>query len=173
MRTSRYDRRRQDVGRPDLELHDEFPSAHERAEIRLRTLSNGSTAVVRQCLDCGIQVGPSLPKAQAPRTIVMFDATIAERHERAWRNRIADQQIVEQDARREQYGAYLASPAWAERRAKVLRRDGGICQACLERRATDVHHLNYRRFGREPAFDLVAVCRQCHDEIHEAGHAAP
>ena len=63
------------------------------------------------------------------------------------------------------YADYLRSHAWKEKRGKVLRRDGYVCQACLNNEAHQVHHLNYKHWGNEPLFDLISVCKPCHDKI--------
>lgn len=60
------------------------------------------------------------------------------------------------------YLAYLASPEWAERRERILARNGWACEWCMERLATDLHHLTYARFGHEWDADLLALCRPCH-----------
>lgn len=64
------------------------------------------------------------------------------------------------------YNSYLQTPEWRTKRAKVLRRAGGMCEGCGEAPATIVHHLTYKRVGREMLFDLVAVCPACHDALH-------
>lgn len=66
----------------------------------------------------------------------------------------------------EEADAYFKSPAWHDREARVLGRDNDWCKACERRPATQVHHLTYARFGNEPLFDLVAVCRYCHRRLH-------
>lgn len=66
----------------------------------------------------------------------------------------------------ERYNAYLASPAWAEKRRRVFKRARGVCEGCGEARATQVHHLTYRRVFNELLFDLVAVCGPCHQRAH-------
>ena len=63
------------------------------------------------------------------------------------------------------HSRYLLSSEWKTRKTAVLRRDGYICQACLQNPATQVHHLTYKHWGHEPLFDLVAVCKPCHDKI--------
>jgi 5-methylcytosine-specific restriction endonuclease McrA len=65
----------------------------------------------------------------------------------------------------EKYNEYLKTTEWQERRDEVLKRDNYICQACLNARATQVHHLNYVHWGNEPLFDLVAICNECHEKI--------
>lgn len=73
------------------------------------------------------------------------------------------------------YNAYLASPEWQARRAKVLRRSNGTCEGCGERSAIQVHHLRYPRgctpgspewLAQEMLFDLTAICERCHSGVH-------
>ena len=40
----------------------------------------------------------------------------------------------------------------------------GFCEDCGARIGLDVHHRSYERKGNERPEDLVAVCRQCHQE---------
>ena len=63
------------------------------------------------------------------------------------------------------YNQYLESRVWKERRAKVIYRAKGVCEACGEARPTEIHHLAYKNVGREPLFDLVAVCHECHEQL--------
>lgn len=62
---------------------------------------------------------------------------------------------------------YYLSKEWAEKRNLVLKRDNNICQACLIASATDVHHLTYLHFKNEFLFELISVCKKCHEEIHK------
>ena len=72
-------------------------------------------------------------------------------------------------ARRVRYLRYLRSPAWAEQRRRAIARSGGRCTSCgVRARSLDVHHLTYKRFGRERASDLTTLCRPCHVRVH--GH---
>lgn len=66
-----------------------------------------------------------------------------------------------------QHNVYLNTPEWRTKRADVLKRDNYICQACLKERATEVHHLNYDHYGKEPLFELISVCKSCHQAITE------
>ena len=65
----------------------------------------------------------------------------------------------------EWYSVYLSSLIWQRRRQAVMRRARGICEACQVASATEVHHLTYAHVGREPLFELVAVCTKCHEQI--------
>lgn len=63
------------------------------------------------------------------------------------------------------YSKYLKSEKWQSIRRRVLFRDQYRCQACLEAKATQVHHKNYDFVGDEVLFDLVSVCDACHEKI--------
>ena len=62
------------------------------------------------------------------------------------------------------YSAYLETPRWRKKSAAVMERDA-LCGACNKRPPTEAHHLTYRHLGNEPLFDLVGVCRPCHEKI--------
>lgn len=64
-----------------------------------------------------------------------------------------------------EYGDYLNSNEWKDKRLKVLERDNYLCQSCRINKATEVHHLTYNHKGHEPLFDLVSVCKDCHELI--------
>lgn len=67
----------------------------------------------------------------------------------------------------DKHNQYLKSNEWLEKREMVLRRDNYLCQSCLKSKATQVHHLNYNHWGKEPLFDLISVCDECHELITE------
>jgi hypothetical protein len=64
------------------------------------------------------------------------------------------------------YHWYLGSAFWTERRQHALERANYICERCTKRRATQVHHKTYLRVFKELPTDLMAVCKQCHADIH-------
>jgi len=74
------------------------------------------------------------------------------------------------------YFEYLSSPIWRGKRARVLQRANDMCEGCGCRRAWQVHHLRYPRNCRpgsddwirqEKLFDLRAICRECHEDVHQ------
>jgi 5-methylcytosine-specific restriction endonuclease McrA len=76
---------------------------------------------------------------------------------------------IEQEklARHLRYEEYLRnSPNWQRLRAAVLERDGHVCQGCLEEQPTEVHHMTYEHIYEELAYELVSVCRGCHERAH-------
>ncbi len=64
------------------------------------------------------------------------------------------------------YQAYLASEKWGIIRRRVLDRDKGLCQGCLQDKATEVHHRTYQNLFDEFAFELISLCSACHERLH-------
>lgn len=63
---------------------------------------------------------------------------------------------------------YLKSPQWQTLRKAVLKRDLYVCQSCKSSGVPlEVHHITYTRLGNELLSDLVSVCRDCHQSIHD------
>src|ERR1700680_4103375 len=55
---------------------------------------------------------------------------------------------------------------WLDLRAEVIKRAGGICEMCGKTRAETGHHLTYR-FGVLCSVKyLLAVCWDCHQDVH-------
>ena len=137
----------------------------------LRLAGAGGLQYRRQCLVCGQPVGLAIAKVQVERDatgpIEDFDVALRVRGERA------------RAGARPSSGGGTPGRAIAgsttpisqatpgeRKRAAVLRRCGGVCEGCGEAPAVEVHHLTYQRVGRELLFDLVGVCRACHDAAH-------
>jgi hypothetical protein len=88
------------------------------------------------------------------------------------------QQLAREERNRqwwEDYNAYLQSPEWRAKRAKVMRRANGMCEGCGERPAVQVHHLRYPLWcmpgspewiTQEKLFHLRAICISCHTDVH-------
>lgn len=150
---------------------------HEHQALRHRTYTNGITHVVLQCLYCGAQVR-SIPKKDVTQDqreeMTAWDESIREAHQErvnAYWQQIKDQRQQEFEAQRQamkdEYAEYLQTPEWRRQRNKRLAMDGGRCQAQLDGctgHATEVHHLDYK-LRPEPIFNLVSVCRSCHQQI--------
>jgi len=147
---------------------------HEQEELRRLDIAGGGVQYKMQCLACG-RVGPAIAHAKLDALQRLaappVDNGIRERY---WQ-RCNDERAAAWQAQRdghlgewwERYNDYMASPEWAMKRRRVLMRDGHKCQACLERTATQVHHLSYRHLGSEPLYELISVCTPCHERITE------
>lgn len=148
-------------------VESEFNCPHSKTEIRYKDASNGQRMYKLQCLNCGAGVGQFIKHADipSPALIQPFDDRLSEAYTCLKRDRRNDLNFSQDEARQAAYDTYMQSPEWKQRRFQVLARDKHTCQACLKATATDAHHLNYDHFGNEPLFDLIAVCRPCHEII--------
>jgi 5-methylcytosine-specific restriction endonuclease McrA len=121
------------------------------------------------CDDCGLLVGGALKHSLATADTPHLSQEEASRYEREWRKR-AEQFASEEYHRREQWRAeheaYLQTPEWADRRQLVLKRANGVCEGCGKAPAEQVHHLTYRNWRNEFLWELRAVCRPCHLNVH-------
>ena len=155
------------------------PCNHPRQEPRERWVRNGTKHFVLQCLVCGSQVRPLRRDEIAERQDAMVNRGFDEDLQRQYqeeRRREIDHWRARRDQIRQhradlwwnRYNAYLDSTEWQERRQRRLQLDNFQCQARMvgcTGRASDVHHLTYDHVFDEPLFDLISVCRMCHDKI--------
>ncbi len=66
----------------------------------------------------------------------------------------------------EEYREYLRSEDWRERRKELMEEAGWVCGECGDD-AKELHHLTYDNLGEEELdIDVVALCIDCHKEIH-------
>lgn len=142
--------------------------AHPNRQLRKKLTASGDYQFVRQCLVCGSS-GQSIPHrdVQDSAAIPDFDRELSP----AWFASARMQIATEPTPRwHDVYAEYLRSPEWASRRRLVMQREDYTCEGCRTKRATVVHHdYGYARAGREPLFELRALCRECHAAIHGAG----
>ena len=67
---------------------------------------------------------------------------------------------------------YYKSDNWIRKRDRVLHRDNGICQHCLDKHADQVHHFTYDHFKHEFLFELSSICSACHCREHGIGEGS-
>lgn len=151
-----------------------FDCDHSQTEVRKLIVGGNGIQIRPQCLKCGSAVGNAIRKDSSPANLPPFDERLAPVFEAAraadYKN-IVKKHLALQDRREAsnqiEYHAYLASAVWAEKRRKVIERAGGICEGCRDQPAEIVHHLTYYHIYDEFLFELVALCRLCHDRIHD------
>jgi hypothetical protein len=163
-------------------VQQEFACEHKRCHLVRYTRTNGTVCVREQCWRCGAKVR-DVPKKDVSADIASlpeWNEALREFWNQAMQDRSEELRAEQQQAFEEErqaknaewwrrYNAYLHSQHWHDVRKKVLDRDGGICQACLKNKATQVHHLSYglyEQLGRSAAFELVSICYTCHCAIH-------
>jgi hypothetical protein len=142
----------------------------------------GRAHVRKQCNNCGNINGSSLGGFTKEQKDALPDCDKAKRDDYQTKRWDLIQGFYQkrrdlQEARKlqakaewwESYNEYLNSPQWKAKRALILKRDNHTCQACLKNEATEVHHRSYEFVdftGKEPCFDLVAICHVCHERLH-------
>lgn len=142
-----------------------------------RRLINGAVTVHLQCQNCGRSMAGPLKRDQFYhwQDFPLWEEEIRTRHNETSREKAAGslerwKAEVESKAaqRRDEYRRWLlTSPHWADLRMRVMVRARRACEACLSAAATDVHHVTYRLGRLPPAWELRAVCRNCHDRLHD------
>ena len=66
-----------------------------------------------------------------------------------------------------EYDAYLQSAKWKVFRLNILSKRGARCEDCGDpRRRVTIHHLTYKRLGRELPEDVKVLCNPCHRLRH-------
>jgi len=149
---------------------------HPRGEVRWRVNAGGARYYVRQCLDCGASTGNLIASAAAlagGRKPQPFDLDAETRGREAADRAYAERAATRRHAFWDWYTDYLQSDAWRAKRTQALKRDKGLCQGCLDRPATQVHHLTYAHVGAELLFELISICDDCHERAHRIRGTAP
>lgn len=69
---------------------------------------------------------------------------------------------------REKYEKYLSSKKWKEIREKIAKNKNYTCEKCQKKiyKGFHIHHLNYNNLGNEKDSDLIFLCKNCHEKIH-------
>ncbi|MCE5329647.1 hypothetical protein LLG07_04885 [bacterium] len=131
------------------------------------------------CLNCGKKYGNILNKNDVIEYVLPGNKII--KHEIA-ENEISDfhknyfsfrdnfikgKEKSDFEFKKEKYLKYLNSFDWKIKRINVLKRDNYLCQGCLKSKATEVHHLNYNHIYNEFYFELISLCKDCHEKYHE------
>jgi hypothetical protein len=64
---------------------------------------------------------------------------------------------------------YLNTIHWSKIRDIIIDRDKSTCTCCKKILANDkhIHHLTYKRVGKEKLNDLVLLCKECHEIKHQ------
>ena len=87
-------------------------------------------------------------------------------------------QYRDTDFSRDTYVEHLMSDKWKQTKLTRLLIDDFKCQQCnkpITAETSHCHHITYQNLGDEGMKDVVSVCPQCHNDIHEfygknAGH---
>lgn len=64
------------------------------------------------------------------------------------------------------YSEYLASEDWANLRKRTIELQGNECQICGSGERLQVHHISYQNGPDPDLWDLVVLCKDCHNKVH-------
>ncbi len=145
---------------------------HLRKGPHVALQSDGKPFYRIQCPDCGEKLSGQLPHSSIPNR-----ERCPQWNEELYQSRLNGGGAAYEQLRtaavakrkaewREVYHRYLASADWQSVRQRVLKRAQGTCEGCLQAPATQVHHQTYEHVGDELLFELVAICRPCHERLH-------
>lgn len=158
--------------------YESYKCEHKEKALRKRIVKGGGIQYVDQCQGCGRSLSNPISKIKAielngGNEPDAFDEEILRHWEEGYeggaKKIIGDFKSREEFERAEffsWYNEYLGSPAWEEKRKKVILRANGLCEGCRENSPSEVHHLTYEHVGNEFLFELVALCKPCHERIH-------
>jgi hypothetical protein len=156
----------------------EFSCKHSRFELTKWRTSNNVIVFRNQCLDCGRIANQKGAKKYSKGNEYWFNKN-AEEFSRDINTKTyskiseyIDKKINDYELKRKEqkdldYKKYLQTPEWKAKRERVLIRDNYLCQGCLQNRAVDVHHMSYANFGDELFFQLISLCKECHEKVHK------
>lgn len=162
---------------------------HQKFKKTVREYKNNSTAIVLQCLICGLHIKNLSKKGiddiddidtldkfdndlhMATHKIYsewnskFYNATIEERKEFNRKKNVKIQNGEITLFNKSKFATYYDSLEWKNTRQRILVRDKYKCQSC-DGNAECVHHIVYDRLGCENNFDLISLCNNCHTNIH-------
>lgn len=64
------------------------------------------------------------------------------------------------------YHVYMGSKRWRKRRRRYYATNPNRCFMCGSKEEVTLHHLNYERLGIEKDSDLMPLCWEHHEELH-------
>jgi 5-methylcytosine-specific restriction endonuclease McrA len=155
-------------------VREKYLCAHATTEVRKKIASNGNTLIRPQCLTCGKMIGAAIKRETltpaAFAGLSRWDDKVQSSHWSAYNEELQRAETRAFTAAlaeaRANYEAYRETEPWKKKCGLVMQRASNLCEGCRAARATEVHHLTYDHCGDEFLWELVAICRPCHDRFH-------
>ncbi len=111
-----------------------------------------------------------LPEVRDGAIVIKGKNRKKKRHKK-WRKFLKSKKTKK--AKKPDYNTYIRSWVWNAVKKSYFTRNKKVCAACNASSYIVLHHINYGRLGKELDSDLIALCRGCHNELHEThGRAA-
>ena len=67
------------------------------------------------------------------------------------------------------YYTYIESGKWKRKRKKFIKKAKNTCMTCKEKCLSQdlrIHHKHYKTLGRESYNDIIVMCWECHNDLH-------
>ena len=120
---------------------------------------NGRWQCKWQCPRCGWKSSDAIKKPANFNDLPLFDSDLFQVYS-SIQSDLSKTSFTGVD-----YYAYIESDKWKQRRKPVIEKYP-FCQVCKLAPSTQVHHISYKNLGDEKDWELLAVCKDCHKEIH-------
>lgn len=147
---------------------------HQNVETICNILKNGTKQVREQCVQCGKPFGTPIPHTKIASIDSLRRGTVELQFEydKERRNQLGEIKKKHLSIQfrpgwgSSEYQEYLKSDKWLQKRGAVMHRANGICEGCGMTEPTVVHHHHYHNIYDEWLWELVALCRPCHNQCH-------
>jgi hypothetical protein len=153
-------------------VYEKFECQCADCRITKRIIKGGSVQYVYQCVRCGEPKGSAIKQMDAMRLSggnepSIFDLKLMDAYRNAKLLAVSKvKQKYSDSVWWDMYDAYLRSPEWKNKRDAVLRKSP-LCEGCAKHMASQVHHKTYCHVGDEFLWELVAICKPCHERLHD------
>ena len=64
------------------------------------------------------------------------------------------------------YAKYMKSRRWKQFKYSYWKKHERVCAACGSTKRLCLHHYSYKKLGNETFDDVVPLCWDCHEELH-------
>ena len=172
---------------PGWKPYERYEEQHSCSHVETRptqyTKSNGVVCVVLQCVQCGERTRETSKSGYDVSKLPSFDeqfrdtkraegAAILKNLRLQWAEEFEEESQGQKSEWWTAYNDYLKSDHWRRVRRRALLRDEFRCQNCfckLTDATAHAHHLSYdayNRLGFSFAFEIIALCPDCHESFH-------
>lgn len=152
---------------------DKLDCTCQTTKIRYKKTVDNRILYCKQCVKCGSRMGEWIPHADIPNpdSIMPFNNDLRGYYVDS-RNELRSALLERQKAK--EYSEFtearmeaMNTQHWQTCKIAVKKRCGGICEGCGNNQIVDVHHKTYRNLGDEFLFELIGLCRECHNRYHK------
>ena len=153
-------------------MENPFQCLHEKTAIVVIQYDT-SKHIAELCTTCAKRIKTFKAKDFTSAEIASFRVTTREKIDKVYDEFYKKAMSLWEERRKNEkkewlllHDEYLKSPQWKKKRQLVIERDK-VCQGCLSSPIEEIHHLSYKNWTDELFFQLVGLCRSCHQKLHD------